>query len=313
MTRPKWHPPGPTESAPRPGQAPRLSRSPRSTPMQECSGPNLEPTISTSRFSRALDVLGLSRPELRAWAMYDWANSAMVCTIITAVFPIYYSKVACAGLEPEVASRMARHRDDDRHGGDRRALSHPGRVRRFHGPEETAARGFPGPGSGLGRRDVLHPHGRLVSGLGAFHPGEHRGQRQLRLLRRTPAPHRPRRRDRSRLDRRLRPGIPRRRAPARSQPRLDPEAGVVRPSLRREPQRVPGDPSRPAGLPLGGRSGGSSSRSPCFAASPSRRPFTEPRGTPGREPHPGQPGTAGRDGCASSAGIARASSCCWPS
>jgi UMF1 family MFS transporter len=36
--------------------------------------------------------------------MYDWANSAMVCTIITAVFPIYYSKVACAGLRPEDAS-----------------------------------------------------------------------------------------------------------------------------------------------------------------------------------------------------------------
>ncbi len=45
-----------------------------------------------------LDALGLSRPELRAWALYDWANSAMVTTIITAVFPIYFSKVACKGL-----------------------------------------------------------------------------------------------------------------------------------------------------------------------------------------------------------------------
>jgi UMF1 family MFS transporter len=52
-----------------------------------------------------LEPLGLSRPELRAWAMYDWANSAMVCTIITAVFPIYYSKVAFAGSPPEAASR----------------------------------------------------------------------------------------------------------------------------------------------------------------------------------------------------------------
>ena len=55
-------------------------------------------------WARLLAGLGLNRPELRAWAMYDWANSAMVCTIITAVFPIYYSKVACAGLEPKVAS-----------------------------------------------------------------------------------------------------------------------------------------------------------------------------------------------------------------
>ncbi len=36
-----------------------------------------------------LDKLGLGRPELRAWAMYDWANSAMACTIVTAVFPVY--------------------------------------------------------------------------------------------------------------------------------------------------------------------------------------------------------------------------------
>jgi len=55
-------------------------------------------------WSRLLAGIGLNRPELRAWAMYDWANSAMVCTIITAVFPIYYSKVACAGLDPRVAS-----------------------------------------------------------------------------------------------------------------------------------------------------------------------------------------------------------------
>ncbi len=52
-----------------------------------------------------LDRLGLGRPELRAWALYDWANSALVCTIITAVFPIYYEKVACAGLPAQTSSR----------------------------------------------------------------------------------------------------------------------------------------------------------------------------------------------------------------
>jgi UMF1 family MFS transporter len=51
-----------------------------------------------------LASLGLHRPELRAWAMYDWANSAMVTTIITAVFPIYYEKVACTGMRPERAT-----------------------------------------------------------------------------------------------------------------------------------------------------------------------------------------------------------------
>ena len=38
--------------------------------------------------------------------MYDWANSAMVTTIITAVFPIYYANVACKGVvDPEEATR----------------------------------------------------------------------------------------------------------------------------------------------------------------------------------------------------------------
>jgi MFS transporter, UMF1 family len=51
-----------------------------------------------------LERLGLHRPELRAWAMYDWANSAMVTTIVAAVFPIYYYNVAGAGLAPGVAT-----------------------------------------------------------------------------------------------------------------------------------------------------------------------------------------------------------------
>ncbi len=49
---------------------------------------------------RLLDKLGLHRPELRAWAMYDWAISAMQVGIMTAIFPIYYVKVAGAGLVP---------------------------------------------------------------------------------------------------------------------------------------------------------------------------------------------------------------------
>ena len=52
-----------------------------------------------------LDRLGLHRRELRAWAMYDWANSAMVTTIVTAVFPIYFVRVAGADLEPAMATR----------------------------------------------------------------------------------------------------------------------------------------------------------------------------------------------------------------
>ena len=48
--------------------------------------------------------IGLDRPELRAWAMYDWANSAMVLTIMTAVFPIYYVTVAGEGFSEAAAN-----------------------------------------------------------------------------------------------------------------------------------------------------------------------------------------------------------------
>jgi UMF1 family MFS transporter len=52
--------------------------------------------------------LGLDRKVLRAWAMYDWANSAYQTTIIAAVFPIYFANVASAGVAPDVTtSRFA--------------------------------------------------------------------------------------------------------------------------------------------------------------------------------------------------------------
>lgn len=52
-----------------------------------------------------LQRLALHRPDLRAWALYDWANSAMVTTVLAAVFPVYYYRVACAGLPPGEATR----------------------------------------------------------------------------------------------------------------------------------------------------------------------------------------------------------------
>jgi UMF1 family MFS transporter len=51
-----------------------------------------------------LERLGLHRPELRAWALYDWANSAFWTTIVAAVFPIYFTRVAAAELAPSVAT-----------------------------------------------------------------------------------------------------------------------------------------------------------------------------------------------------------------
>lgn len=38
--------------------------------------------------------------------MYDWANSAFTCTIITAIFPVYFTSVAGADLPPGEATRL---------------------------------------------------------------------------------------------------------------------------------------------------------------------------------------------------------------
>jgi MFS transporter, UMF1 family len=53
---------------------------------------------------RWLSALGLHRRELRAWAMYDWGISGMQTIIMTAVFPIFFVKVAAAGIPAEKAS-----------------------------------------------------------------------------------------------------------------------------------------------------------------------------------------------------------------
>jgi len=50
-----------------------------------------------------LERLGLHRPELRAWAMYDWANSVFMTTGLL-IFPIYLADVASAGSPVAVAT-----------------------------------------------------------------------------------------------------------------------------------------------------------------------------------------------------------------
>jgi MFS transporter, UMF1 family len=53
-----------------------------------------------------LHRLGLDRRELRAWAMYDWANSSFATTIVTAIFPVYFTAVAAGNLPSGVATRQ---------------------------------------------------------------------------------------------------------------------------------------------------------------------------------------------------------------
>jgi UMF1 family MFS transporter len=55
---------------------------------------------------RLLERLGLHRPELRAWALYDWANSAFVLGIQTTIFPLYFVDV----LSSDVAADPANER-----------------------------------------------------------------------------------------------------------------------------------------------------------------------------------------------------------
>jgi UMF1 family MFS transporter len=52
-----------------------------------------------------LTRLGLDRPELRAWAMYDWAISSVQTTIAVAVFPIYFVEIARTSLPASRATQ----------------------------------------------------------------------------------------------------------------------------------------------------------------------------------------------------------------
>jgi UMF1 family MFS transporter len=61
--------------------------------------------MSEARPRKWLAALGLDRPELRAWAMYDWALSAQETTIAVAVFPIYFLSVAAVDLSDTVAAQ----------------------------------------------------------------------------------------------------------------------------------------------------------------------------------------------------------------
>ncbi len=54
---------------------------------------------------RLIERLALHRPELRAWACYDVANSAFITIVITAVFPSFFAKVAAAGMPAAAATR----------------------------------------------------------------------------------------------------------------------------------------------------------------------------------------------------------------
>lgn len=53
-----------------------------------------------------LDRSGLGRPELRAWAMYDWANSGYATVITAAILPPFFATYYAAGMEPSRATTV---------------------------------------------------------------------------------------------------------------------------------------------------------------------------------------------------------------
>ncbi len=106
--------PVPSASLPVPSAAPAVGGSPaacghargRGTPVSDAPGTTrtTRPITRPRRAGRGWTDLGSGRPELRAWAFYDWANSAFLTTIVAAVFPVYYNNVAAKGLAPEAAA-----------------------------------------------------------------------------------------------------------------------------------------------------------------------------------------------------------------
>ena len=75
--------------------------------MDPAPAPPTSPTAAASSAPHATGLLarlGLGTPALRAWAMYDWANSAIFTVVVTAVFPTFFARVPAAGLPGATAT-----------------------------------------------------------------------------------------------------------------------------------------------------------------------------------------------------------------
>jgi MFS transporter, UMF1 family len=65
--------------------------------------PDPDVTALPGKRRSLLARVGLDRPELRAWALYDWANSVFMTTVLQ-LFQIYFPSVVAADLPPAVAT-----------------------------------------------------------------------------------------------------------------------------------------------------------------------------------------------------------------
>ena len=170
---------------------------------------------------RLLERIGLDRPETRAWAMYDWANSAFQCTIITAVFPVYYGSVAAAGLPGATAT--ARFATATTVALTIIALASPilGAYADFAGAKKRMLASFMAIGVTATAAMFFIDQGEWRLALALFVIANIGDLRQLRLLRFAPAAHRVRQGDGPRLQRRVCARVPRRRPAAGAESALD--------------------------------------------------------------------------------------------
>ena len=168
--------------------------------------------------------------------MYDWANSAFQCTIITAVFPVYYSTVAATGSAGAEATARFAHRDDHR-ADDHRAWSRPilGAYADFAARKKRMLGGFMAIGVLATAAMGLIGRGRLAACRDGCSSSPTSGSpaassSTTRCCRTSRADE-----EMDRVStRRLCAGIPRRRRPAADQPAVDPEAALVRPRRQRD-------------------------------------------------------------------------------
>ena len=193
-----------------------------------------------------LTRLGLGTRELRAWAMYDWANSAFQTTIIAAIFPIFFQKVAAADLPGPVAT--SRFAWATTWSILIVAVIAPllGAVADYAANQEEAAGNLPGHRRGGDGRDVLHLPRRLAVRARPVRGWQRRRRGQHRVLRVAAAAPRARERARSRVVGRIRGRLHRRRRPARDQHPDDEPTVDVRPAEPRD--RGPREPFERRGL-----------------------------------------------------------------
>ena len=125
-----------------------------------------------------------NRRAVRAWILYDWANSAFATTIMAAVLPTFYSSVAAAGLLTPVQA-SSRWGFTQTIGMLLVALTAPalGAIADYSGSKKRFLAAFAIPGILATALMVFLTTGSWLLGIAALHRGRNRLFRLVDLLR----------------------------------------------------------------------------------------------------------------------------------